>query len=87
VRETFGAIERHNPKGNVLVVCHGGVISTYSTMVLNLPADDIWCLTVKNASLTMVDVGLDTRTIVTFNNIDHLMQLKELKKVEVTHVA
>ena len=79
-------IETRHEDGNVLVVCHGGVISTYATVVLNLPPDDVWCLTVKNASLTIVEVGQDAHKLATFNDISHLMSLKELKMAEVTHV-
>jgi broad specificity phosphatase PhoE len=86
VRRTLGKIERKHPGGNVLVVCHGGVISTYATLVLNLPPDDVWCLTVKNASLTIVEAGRDMHKLVTFNDISHLMNLKEIRMTDVTHV-
>jgi broad specificity phosphatase PhoE len=86
VKRTLRAIESAHEGGNVLVVCHGGVISTYATLVLNLPPDDVWCLTVKNASLTIVEVGAELHKLITFNDISHLMGLKELKATEVTHV-
>lgn len=86
VGRVLGAIERRHPTGNVLIVCHGGVISTYATSILNLPPDDVWCLTVKNASLTIIDIGLDKYKLVTFNDISHLMSVKEMKMTEVTHV-
>jgi broad specificity phosphatase PhoE len=86
VRHALGTIEREHPTGNVLVVCHGGVISTYTTHILNLTLDDVWCLTVKNASLTIVEVGLDTHKLVTFNDISHLISVKEIKPADVTHV-
>lgn len=86
VSHTLGGIEKAHPEGNVLVVCHGGVISTYASQVLNLPPDDVWCLTVKNASLTIVEVAYDMHKMVTFNDISHLISLKEMKPVEITHV-
>ncbi len=86
VVSTLGAIERRHPTGNILVVCHGGVISTYVTTVLNLPVDDVWCLTVKNGSLTIIDVGLENRRVVTFNDISHLMAVKEIRVGEISHV-
>jgi len=86
VKRTLRVIEKRHDDGNVLVVCHGGVISTYATVVLNLPPDDVWCLTVKNASLTIVEVSPEAHKLVTFNDISHLMSLKELKMTEVTHV-
>lgn len=86
VMTTLERIERKHVTGNVLVVCHGGVISTYVTKVLNLPADDVWCLTVKNASLTIVEIGLENRRVVTFNDISHLMAVKEIGLGEITHV-
>ncbi|MFC1799957.1 histidine phosphatase family protein [Candidatus Eisenbacteria bacterium] len=86
VGKVMRGIERKHREGNVLVVCHGGVISTYATTLLNLPPDDVWCLTVKNASLTIVEIGLDIRKLITFNDISHLMTLKEIRMSEVTHV-
>ena len=87
VKGTMRAIERKHRDGNVLLVCHGGVISTYATQILNLPPDDIWCLTVRNASLTIVDVVPGGHRIVTFNDTSHLVSLREIKKAEVRHVA
>lgn len=86
VKHTLRSIESAHEGGNVLVVSHGGVISTYATLVLNLPPDDVWCLTVKNASLTIVEVGAELHKLITFNDISHLMSLKEFKTTDVTHV-
>jgi broad specificity phosphatase PhoE len=87
VKRTLGAIEKRSPRGNVLVVCHGGVISTFTTVLLNLPCDDIWCLTVKNASLTIADLSPGSRRLVAFNDTSHLMRLRDLKHVKETHVV
>jgi broad specificity phosphatase PhoE len=86
VKRTLRAIEMRHPEGNVLVVCHGGVISTYATVALNLPLDDVWCLTVKNASLTIVNSDPGGHSLVTFNDVSHLMSIKDIKKADVTHV-
>jgi probable phosphoglycerate mutase len=86
VKRTLHSIEAAHEGCNVLVVCHGGVISTYATVVLNLPPDDVWCLTVKNASLTIVEVGTELHKLITFNDISHLISLKEFKATDVTHV-
>jgi len=86
VTKAMRGIERKHKEGNVLVVCHGGVISTYATTLLKLPPDDVWCLTVKNASLTIVEISPDIRKLITFNDISHLMSLKEIRMSEVTHV-
>jgi broad specificity phosphatase PhoE len=86
VKRTLSSIESAHKGCNVLAVCHGGVISTYATVVLNLPPDDVWCLTVKNASLTIVEVGAELHKLITFNDVSHLMGLKEFKTTEVTHV-
>jgi broad specificity phosphatase PhoE len=86
VKKTIRAIEATPEASNVLVVCHGGVISTYATVVLNLPPDDVWCLTVRNASLTIVEVGIELHKLITFNDISHLMSMKGLQTAEVTHV-
>ena len=86
VSNAMRGIERRHKEGNVLVVCHGGVISTYATTLLKLPPDDVWCLTVKNASLTIVEIAPGVRKLITFNDISHLMSLKEIRMSEVTHV-
>ena len=87
VKRSLSAIEKQNPRGNVLVVCHGGVISIFATVLLNLPCDDIWCLTVKNASLTIANLSPGNRRLVTFNDVSHLMSLRDLKHVKETHVV
>lgn len=82
VRNAMVSIERNHEDGIAIVFTHGGVISTYVTHVLNLPVDDVWCLTVRNASLTIVEVKDGQRRLVTFNDIGHLIGLKsaEIKK-------
>jgi broad specificity phosphatase PhoE len=87
VKSALRAIERKHSEGNVLLVCHGGVISTYATQIFNVPPDDTWLFPVRNASLTIVEVKSDTRRIVTFNDTGHLVGLREIKRSEVRHVA
>jgi len=50
------AIAAAHPDGDddVLVVAHGGVISTYLAHYLGLPLSSIWRLTLSNGSLTRV---------------------------------
>lgn len=44
-----------HPNGDdVLVVCHGGVISAYLAYILGLPLSSIWRLSVGNGSLSRV---------------------------------
>jgi broad specificity phosphatase PhoE len=86
VKKALRKIEKNHPDGNVLVVGHGGVISTYVTVVLNIKAVDVWCVTVKNASVTIVEVKDGMRRLVTFNDISHLMPLREIGDKDVTHV-
>lgn len=86
VKKAIRKIERSSPDGNVLIVGHGGVISTYVTVVLNIKPVDVWCVTVKNASVTIVEVKDGMRRLVTFNDISHLMHLKEIADKDVTHV-
>ena len=76
VRRAMASIERNHKQGIVLVFSHGGVISTYITQVLRLPIDDVWCLTVKNASISIVEVDGGSRRLVAFNDIGHLIKLK-----------
>jgi broad specificity phosphatase PhoE len=86
VKKAMRKIEKGHPDGNVLVVGHGGVISTYVTLVLNIKAVDVWCVTVKNASVTIVEVKDGLRRLVTFNDVSHLMHLKEIADKDVTYV-
>jgi broad specificity phosphatase PhoE len=86
VKRTLSAIEKRHPSGNVLAVCHGGVVSTYATMLLHLPPDDTWLLGVNYASLTIIDVQPSGYRLVTFNDISHLMNLRDLKRPAATHV-
>jgi broad specificity phosphatase PhoE len=86
VKKIMRRIEKKNPDGNVLLVSHGGVISTYVTVVLNIKPVDVWCVTVKNASVTIVEVKDGLRRLVTFNDISHLMHLKDIADKDVTHV-
>jgi broad specificity phosphatase PhoE len=87
VRHTLGAIAKRHPDGNVLVVCHGGVISAYATMIMDLSPDHVWCLPVRNAALTIVEVGPRKRHLVTFNDTGHLMKLQTAKEADVAYVA
>lgn len=87
VKRTMRAIERKHREGNVLLVCHGGVISTYATHIFNVPPDDIWLFRVRNASLTIVEIMPTAHRIVTFNDTGHLTGLRESKRSEVRHVA
>jgi broad specificity phosphatase PhoE len=53
VVQALAAIERAHPNGDdVLVVCHGGVISAYLAHCLGLPLSSIWRLTLSNCSIT-----------------------------------
>jgi broad specificity phosphatase PhoE len=55
VVRSMGQIARAHPNGGqVLVVCHGGVISAYLAHCLGLPLSSIWRLTVSNGSLSEV---------------------------------
>ena len=45
---------RHPNGQQVLVVCHGGVISAYLAHCLGLPLSSIWRLTLSNCSITVV---------------------------------
>jgi len=44
----------HPNRQQVLVVCHGGVISAYLAHCLGLPLSSIWRLTLSNGSITEV---------------------------------
>jgi broad specificity phosphatase PhoE len=55
VVSAMGDIAAAHPNGQqVLVVCHGGVISAYLAHCLGLPLSSIWRLTLSNGSLTEV---------------------------------
>ena len=54
---------------DVLVVCHGGVISAYLAHCLELPLSSIWRMTVANCSLSTV---APPRRVVSMNDTWHL---------------
>ena len=55
VVSAIGEIAAAHPNGQqVLVVCHGGVISAYLAHCLGLPLSSIWRLTLSNCSITEV---------------------------------
>lgn len=58
-----------HPEGHdVLVVCHGGVISAYLAHCLGLPLSSIWRISVANCSLSAV---VPPR-VLTMNDVSHL---------------
>jgi broad specificity phosphatase PhoE len=62
-------IERAHPNGDdVLVVCHGGVISAYLAHCLALPLSSLWRLTLSNCSLSEVAPP----RVLTMNDTAHL---------------
>jgi alpha-ribazole phosphatase/probable phosphoglycerate mutase len=71
-RRVVAAIEgigaAHPDTGDVLIVCHGGVISVYLAHWLGLPLSAIWRVTVSNCSLSEVAPPRVLRV----NDVDHL---------------
>ena len=54
VRAIETIADAHPEDDDVLVVCHGGVISAYLAHCLGLPLSAIWRLVLSNASITRV---------------------------------
>jgi broad specificity phosphatase PhoE len=54
VRAMADIADAHANGQDVLVVCHGGVISAYLAHCLGLPLSSIWRLTLSNGSITEV---------------------------------
>ena len=70
----LAAIERAHPNGDdVLVVCHGGVISAYLAHCLALPLSSIWRLTLSNGSISEVAPP----RVLTMNDTTHLRGVAE----------
>lgn len=68
-----GAIERileRHPEGNVIVVCHGGVINAYVAPILRI--DHEMFFIPENASLNSVEVDGDRRRVRFLNDHLHL---------------
>jgi broad specificity phosphatase PhoE len=61
----------HRNGDEVLVVCHGGVISAYLAHCLGLPLSSIWRLTLSNGSITEIAPP----TVRTVNSTRHLAGL------------
>ena len=67
-------IERAHPNGDdVLVVCHGGVISAYLAHCLSLPLSSIWRLMLFNCSISEVAPP----RVLTINETTHLRGVAE----------
>lgn len=64
-----GILERH-PEGNVLVVCHGGVINAYIAPLLGLPQEMFFLP--ENSSINSIVVDGDTRRVRFLNDVLHL---------------
>ncbi len=74
VLRAIAAIERAHPNGDdVLVVCHGGVISAYLAHCLALPLSSIWRLTLSNCSISEVAPP----RVLTMNDTAHLHGVAE----------
>ncbi len=72
VMRAMADIAAAHPNGqDVLVVCHGGVISAYLAHCLGLPLSSIWRLTLSNGSITEI-APPRVRTV---NSTRHLMGL------------
>jgi broad specificity phosphatase PhoE len=69
VVRALAEVERAHPNGDdVLVVCHGGVISAYLAYCLELPLSSIWRLTLSNCSIT----ELAPPRLLSMNDTTHL---------------
>ena len=72
VLRAIAAIEGAHPNGDdVLVVCHGGVISAYLAHCLALPLSSIWRLTLSNGSISEVAPP----RVLTMNDTTHLARV------------
>ena len=70
VTGAIGRILEKHPDGDVLVVCHGGVINAYCGDVLGLPQGMFFLP--ENTSVNSVEVDGDGRRIRFLNDINHL---------------
>jgi broad specificity phosphatase PhoE len=69
VLRAVAEIARAHPNGDdVLIVCHGGVISAYLAHCLALPLSSLWRLTLSNCSLSEVAPP----RVLTMNDTAHL---------------
>ncbi len=57
--------------GDTAVITHGGVICGYLTHILGMHADDIWCFSLPNASITTVVLDFKPR-LRSFGDTAHL---------------
>lgn len=74
VLRAIATIEHAHPNGDdVLVVCHGGVISAYLAYCLALPLSSIWRLTLSNCSISEVAPP----RVLTMNDTAHLHGVAE----------
>jgi broad specificity phosphatase PhoE len=67
---SIGRILQRHPEGDVLVVCHGGVINAYCGDVLGVRQEMFFLP--ENTSVNSVEIDGDTRRIRFLNDIAHL---------------
>ena len=63
-----GIAAAHPDGEDVLVVCHGGVISAYLAYCFGLPLSSIWRVSVANCSLSAVSPP----RVLSVNDVSHL---------------
>lgn len=71
VIQTIEAILAQHPGQRVMVVCHGGVINAYLSMVLDIPRDMFFLP--EHTSLSIVRVLKGTYALQTINDFAHLL--------------
>jgi len=71
--ETFDRIIAESKEGNILVICHGGVICSYLTHVLGMDLDGIWSFSLPNASITTLVLEFRPRLRL-FGGTSHLTE-------------
>lgn len=75
VRPFVEAIAQQHSEGTVLIVSHGGPISTLVCHFLGLPLRRVWQLPVHNGSLSIVDLYPEGAIVSLLNDTCHLGEL------------
>jgi len=73
-------VNRH-PDATIAIVTHGGTIAAFLHRLLNLELDRTAPFVFDNSSLTIVDYNPSRSRIIRLNDISHLEDMRENKKV------
>ncbi|MEW6607080.1 MAG: histidine phosphatase family protein [bacterium] len=72
VVRVFDEIRTKHPDQQILVVTHGGVITTYLAHLLEMNLNKVWSISLKNSAVTIISFSKEFPCVLVFNDTCHL---------------